>query len=60
MKFGNYIIAGSKVELHPMRKDSNIERKHFSKINQVLSDEKLEIMMPIEDSKVVLLARNIP
>ena len=60
MKFGNYITAGSKVELHPMRNDSNIERKHFSKINQVLSADKLEIMMPIEDSKVVLLARNIP
>ena len=60
MKFGKYIASGSKVELQPIRKDSNIEVAHFSKVNQVLDDDRLEIMMPIEDSKVVLLARNIP
>ena len=55
-----YIATGSKVELHPIRKDSNVEKSHISKVNQVLGDDKVEILMPVEDGKIVLLARNIP
>lgn len=56
---GKYVEVGSRVELRPIRKDSNIEKTHISKVNQVLGSDKLEILMPIEDSKIVLLARNI-
>lgn len=55
-----YIASGNKVELHPIRRDSNVEKSHISKVNQVLGDDKVEILMPVEDGKIVLLARNIP
>ena len=57
---GKYVSAGNKIELHPIRRDTGNEKTHISKINQVLEDDKLEILMPVEGAKIVLLARNIP
>ncbi|MBR4984063.1 MAG: flagellar brake protein [Lachnospiraceae bacterium] len=59
---GKYVTSGDKVELHQIhrsdRPEKDVEeRVYVSKINQVLDDDKLEIMMPIEGSKIVLLAR---
>ena len=59
-----YVTSGDKIELHPLHRvnlaDREVEERiYISKINQVLEDDKLEIMMPIEGSKIVLLARNM-
>ena len=61
---GKYVIPGNKVELHPIQRKSLSgreveERIYISKINQVLEDDKLEIMMPIEGSKIILLPRHM-
>ena len=61
---GKYVTAGNKIELHPIQRNTyndeiKEERIYFSKINQVLEDDKLEIMMPIEGSKIVLLPRHL-
>ena len=54
---GKYVTSGDKIELHPIhrsdRPEKDVEdRVYISKINQVLEDDKLEIMMPIEGSKL--------
>ena len=61
---GKYVTAGNKIELHPIQRNTyndkaTEERIYFSKINQILEDDKLEIMMPIEGSKIVLLPRHL-
>lgn len=59
-----YVTSGDKIELHTIHRvttsDTVIdERIYISKINQVIDEDKLEIMMPIEGSKIVLLPRHM-
>ena len=57
-----YLSPGDKVELRPHRrpsaKDEADSKVYISKVNQVLDEDRVEIMMPIEQSKMVLLPRN--
>lgn len=60
-----YVKDGDKVELRQVQRASMKseeqpeQRIYISKINQILGDDKLEILMPIEQSRMVLLPRNI-
>ena len=61
-----YLNPGDKVEIQfeqrvtlPDNKIQVKKRIYISKINQVLSEDKVEIMMPIEQSKLVLLPRSV-
>ena len=60
-----YVKDGDKVELRQiqrvsMRSEEQPEQRiYISKINQILGDDKVEIMMPLEQSRMVLLSRNI-
>lgn len=61
-----YLNPGDKVEIQfeqrvtlPDNKIQLKKRIYISKINQVLSEDKIEIMMPIEQSKLVLLPRSV-
>ena len=61
-----YLSPGNKVEIQfTQRVGMNEEdvtpkrRIYISKINQLLDEDKVEILMPIEQSKMVLLPRNI-
>lgn len=58
-----YIAPGDRIELqqvHGIQNEKEEERKvYFSRINEVLDDEKVEILMPIEQSKMVLLPKNV-
>ena len=61
---GKYVTSGDKIELHPIYRNgrSNTEKEekvYISRVNQVLEDDKLEVMMPIEGSKVILLDRYV-
>lgn len=57
----NYIVPGDRVELTAlergrMKAANEEERKVYaSKVNDVLSDERLEIIMPMEKTKLILL-----
>lgn len=57
-----YLSPGDKVELKPRRridaKEGEESKVYISKVNQVLDEERLEIMMPMEQQKMVLLPRN--
>ncbi len=57
-----YLSPGDKVELKPRRridaKDGEESKVYISKVNQVLDEDRLEIMMPMEQQKMVLLPRN--
>ena len=59
-----YFTLGEKVELHTINKsilaqDNGKPKIYFSKISQILDDDKVEIMMPMEQAKLVLLPRGI-
>ncbi|MBR5598389.1 MAG: PilZ domain-containing protein [Lachnospiraceae bacterium] len=60
-----YVKAGDKVEILPLHRvslkeeEKQEQRIYISKINQILDEDKLEILMPIEQSKIVLLPRNV-
>ena len=59
-----YVKAGDKVEIRPIQraslKEEQKEQKiYISKVNQILGEDKLEILMPLEQSRIVLLPRNI-
>lgn len=60
-----YVKDGDKVELRQIQRvslkseEQPEQRIYISKINQILGDDKLEILMPIEQSRMVLLPRNI-
>lgn len=61
-----YLSPGDKVEIQFTRRislnDENVgpkQRIYISKINQMLDEDKIEILMPIEQSKIVLLPRNV-
>ena len=60
-----YVKVGDKVELRPVQRVGLNDEEHqeqkiyLSKVNQILSEDKLEILMPIEQSRIILLPRNI-
>lgn len=60
-----YVKVGDKVEIRPLHRasltegETQEEKIYLSKINQILSDDKLEILMPIEQSRIILLPRSI-
>lgn len=59
-----YVGIGDKIELRLrqgiLTKDEEKEQKvYFSKVNQLLDEDKVEILMPIEQSRLVLLPRNV-
>lgn len=59
-----YVKLGDKIEIRPMQraslKEEGQEQKiYISKVNQILGEDKLEILMPIEQSRMILLPRNI-
>ena len=61
-----YLSPGDKVEIQftqrvALHEESTEPKKriYISKINQMLDEDKIEILMPIEQSKIVLLPRNV-
>lgn len=61
-----YLSPGDKVEIQftqrvALNEDGTKPKKriYISKINQMLDEDKIEVLMPIEQSKIVLLPRNI-
>ena len=60
-----YVKPGNKIEIKPIQRvslkedDQQEQRIYISKVNQILGEDKLEILMPIEQSRMVLLPRNI-
>ena len=56
-----YILPGDRVELTPnirqkMNGDRTIEKKiYLSKVCDIISEERLEIVMPMEKTKLILL-----
>ena len=60
-----YVKMGDKVEIRPLHRASlkdeeeQEQRVYYSKVSQILDEDKLEILMPIEHSRIVLLPRNI-
>lgn len=57
-----FFSPGSKVELHPIqkerKKDGEKSKIYISQINQVLGEDRVEVMMPIEKGKLILLPVN--
>lgn len=56
-----YIAPGDRIELqqiHGTQNEKEEKKVYFSRVNQVLDDEKVEILMPLEQSKMVLLPKN--
>lgn len=62
MMIEKYFAPGGKIELHPikrnLKKDGGKPKIYISQINQVLEEDKIEIMMPIEQGKLILLPLN--
>ena len=56
-----YVIPGNKVELQSVRRIANSDRNkeerkvYTTKVFDVLSDERIELLMPMEQTKLVLL-----
>lgn len=56
-----YIVPGDRVELTALERGrankttEEEKKKYASKVNDVLSDERLEIIMPMEKTKIILL-----
>ncbi|MBR5579206.1 MAG: flagellar brake protein [Lachnospiraceae bacterium] len=57
-----YFSPGVKVEIHPIVKGENQKvgrnKIYISQINQVIDEDKIEIMMPIDQGKLILLPIN--
>ncbi len=56
----DYIKIGQRIELQAVKRvkmqdDSQSEKVYSSKIYDIISDERLEILMPIENTKLILL-----
>lgn len=60
--FEKYFTPGVKIEIHPiyraMAKEQDTSKIYLSKVNQILEDNKIEIMMPMEQAKYVLLPKD--
>lgn len=59
-----YFTPGEKIELHSMNKalatgEDGKPKIYLSKINQILVEDKIEIMMPMEQAKYALLPKDI-
>lgn len=59
----NYIVPGNRVEIQAVERvrlaDENERKKvYVSQIRDILSDDQIEILMPMEKSKVILLPVN--
>ncbi len=54
-----YIIPGQRMELQAVEKsylgESSDKKVYISKVHDILSDEKLEVVMPMEQTKLILL-----
>ena len=56
-----YILPGDRVELtaitrQKLNDDGNMEKKvYVSKVGDILSEDRLEIVMPMEKTKLILL-----
>lgn len=57
-----FFSPGSKVELHPIQSQKNKDgvkgKIYVSQINQVLGEDRIEVLMPIEKGKLILLPVN--
>lgn len=51
----NYVIPGQKVELKTLSKNGQESKVYISRVYEVLSDDRLEITMPMEQTKLILL-----
>ncbi len=52
----NYIVPGQKVELRAVREKNEAKDKvYISRVFEVLSDDRLEVTMPMEKTKLILL-----
>lgn len=54
----SYIMPGQKVELHATAGNGDLKDKdkvYLSRVHEVLSDDRLEITMPMEQTKLILL-----
>lgn len=53
---------GVKIEIHPLKKGEGAKSEkpkiYISQINQILDESKIEIMMPIDQGKLILLPAN--
>ena len=55
----DYIAPGNKIELKAIGKvwmddDSRTKKIHLSKITDVLSEDRIEVLMPMDKGKLVL------
>lgn len=57
-----YFSSGAKIELHQISnaplKEGEEKKSYLSQINEILDEYKLDIMMPIENGKLILLPQN--
>lgn len=53
-----YFTPGQKIELHSKANAEGKKKMYVSQVNQILSEDKIEILMPIVQSKIVLLPQN--
>lgn len=54
----SYIVPGQKVELHATAENRDVKDKkkiYLSRVYEVLSDDRIEITMPMEQTKLILL-----
>ena len=65
MMIKKYLTPGDKVEIQFKQRvaintdtTEQKQRIYLSKINQIVGEDKVEVLMPIEQSKMVLLPRN--
>ncbi len=59
----NYIIPGCKIEIQAVERvkladENEKKRVYLSQVRDVISDEQIEVMMPLEKSKLILLPVN--
>lgn len=60
MELSNYLTPGEKIEIQEMGRDISVEVMEFkkvyvSRISELLAEDKLEITMPLDKTKLVLL-----
>ena len=53
-----YFNLGEKIELHSKANADGKKKMYVSQVNRILSEDKIEILMPIVQSKIVLLPQN--
>ena len=53
-----YFTPGQKIELHSKANAKSKKKMYVSQVNQILSKDKIEILMPMVQSKIILLPQN--